>query len=253
MIKLILTHYGLIFIKDNKLATTCMTHYPQLSLSDGEVVMDFFFFYEHKPMDKSIYQDCLSKLSTHINGRKRLASLGSGQWTQAGRPSHPRTDRRFSEKVVPPSWAHSAQPACISGWPLGTSADVPGWPLDTCADVPGWPLGTCADVPGWPLGTCADVPGWPLGTCADVPGWPLGTCADVPGWPLGTCADVPGWPLGTCADVLGWPLVVCAGIPGWPLDTCADVPGCKYPVAIQTVTVTVTLTMTMMMMMTMIQ
>ena len=30
------------FMKNNKIATTGMTQYPQLSLSDGEVAMDFF-------------------------------------------------------------------------------------------------------------------------------------------------------------------------------------------------------------------
>ena len=46
MIKFILTLDGLFFfIKNNNIATTCMTHFPQLSLSNGEVGMNLCFLW----------------------------------------------------------------------------------------------------------------------------------------------------------------------------------------------------------------
>ena len=54
-------------MKNNKIATTGMIHFPHMSLSHGEVGMIFFFFYEQKSKDNSIYQDCLLNVSTYEN------------------------------------------------------------------------------------------------------------------------------------------------------------------------------------------
>ena len=54
------------FINSNKIVTLCITHFPQLNLSYGKVAMDFCF-YQQKPMDNSVYQDCLLKVNTYVN------------------------------------------------------------------------------------------------------------------------------------------------------------------------------------------
>ena len=93
--------------------------------------------------------------------RKGLASLGSGQWTQAGRPPHLRTDRRFSEKAVlliqvpsghPGTWAqvpngHPGTSARISSGHPGTSAEVPSGHPDIPTQEPNGHPDTSALVP----------------------------------------------------------------------------------------------------------
>ena len=96
--------------------------------------------------------------------RKRLASLGSGQWTQAGRPPHPRTDRRFSEKAVLPIQVPSGHPgtsACLSSGHPGTSVEVPsGHPDIPPTQEPNGHPDTSAQVPaGHPeIHTCTQWP-----------------------------------------------------------------------------------------------
>ena len=165
--------------------------------------------------------------------RKRLASLGSGQWTQAGRRPHPRTDRRFSEKAVQPIQVPSGHP--------GTSTPVPSGHPDTLAQVSSGHPGTSAEVPSGHPDIPIQEPNGHPDTSAQIPAGHPGIHASTQ-WPSkdtntycnnvmiflllnhhhhhGHWCPCRPWPLGTCVDILGWSPVTCADVPGWPLGTC---------------------------------